>query len=144
MEGEVSPVTPEELADIRARDSEDFPPGSSCSVSEALEAICDRHLLLAEIDRLSSEREYLVEVRHTDGGTIDEILLHESGGERCLFHMERMDDDLWWFAMYTRRLARSGTTSISSARRRTCSSWSGEVQKRCLSCSASSSSSSSS
>ena len=80
MEGEVSPVTPEELADIRARDSEDFPPGSSCSVSEALEAICDRHLLLAEIDRLSSEREYLVEVRHTDGGTIDEILLHESGG----------------------------------------------------------------
>ena len=40
-----------------------------------------------------------VEVRHNDDGTIDEVVLYDALG-RCLFHLEQLDRDLWYFGLY--------------------------------------------
>ena len=41
---------------------------------------------------------YRVEIRRNDDGSLDEVLLYDE--ERCLFHLEQMDGDHWWFALY--------------------------------------------
>ncbi len=38
------------------------------------------------------------EVRPNDDGTIDEVLIYRA--EECVFHLEQMDDDAYWFAWY--------------------------------------------
>ena len=46
------------------------------------------------------------EVRHeNDGHEVDEVLLYNDAGE-CVFHLERMDDDAFFLALYP-----SGTVS---------------------------------
>ena len=52
--------------------------------------------------------EYRVEVRRNDDGSLDEVLLYDA--ERCLFHMEQLDDDRWWFALYPTDPGASGMT----------------------------------
>lgn len=39
-----------------------------------------------------------VDVRPNDDGTIDEVFIHV--GDRCLFHLEQMDTDAYWFGIY--------------------------------------------
>jgi hypothetical protein len=41
---------------------------------------------------------YRVEVRSDEDGAVDEVLLHDA--TRCLFHLERMSKDSWWFGIY--------------------------------------------
>ncbi len=38
------------------------------------------------------------EVRPNDDGTIDEVLIYK--GAECVFHLEQLDDDHYWFAWY--------------------------------------------
>ncbi|HCO01862.1 MAG TPA: hypothetical protein DIT48_00595 [Actinobacteria bacterium] len=38
------------------------------------------------------------ETRPNDNGTIDEVLIYV--GDRCVFHLEQLDDDAYWFAWY--------------------------------------------
>lgn len=38
------------------------------------------------------------EVRPNDDGTIDEVLISVAG--QCVFHLEQLDDDAYWFAFY--------------------------------------------
>jgi len=40
-----------------------------------------------------------VEVRPNEDGTVDEVIINVGG--RCVFHLEQMDDDAYWFAIYT-------------------------------------------
>ena len=39
------------------------------------------------------------EIRRNDDGTIDEVVLYDAAG-RCTFHLEQLDDDLWYFGLY--------------------------------------------
>jgi len=39
-----------------------------------------------------------VEERRNDDGTLDEVLLFD--GERCVFHLEQMDKNAWYFGLY--------------------------------------------
>lgn len=38
------------------------------------------------------------EVRPNEDGTIDEVLIYV--GEACVFHLEQLDDDAYWFAWF--------------------------------------------
>ena len=38
------------------------------------------------------------EVRLNEDGSIDEVVLYIDG--RCVFHMESLDHDLWYFGLY--------------------------------------------
>lgn len=38
------------------------------------------------------------EVRPNDDGTVDEVLIYHDG--TCVFHLEQLDDDAYWFAWY--------------------------------------------
>ena len=40
----------------------------------------------------------IVEVRYGKDGTLDEIVISVRG--RCVFHLERMDDQDWWAGLY--------------------------------------------
>ena len=39
-----------------------------------------------------------IEVRRNPDGTIDEVLFLI--GERCVFHLEQMDTNAWYFGLY--------------------------------------------
>jgi len=39
---------------------------------------------------------YELQVRNNEDGSIDEVVLSEPGGA-CIFHLEQLDDDLWYF-----------------------------------------------
>lgn len=38
------------------------------------------------------------EVRPNDDGTVDEVLIY--AGSTCVFHLEQLDKDAYWFAWY--------------------------------------------
>jgi hypothetical protein len=38
------------------------------------------------------------EVRPNDDGSVDEVLVYVDG--ECVFHLEQLDDDAYWFAWY--------------------------------------------
>lgn len=38
------------------------------------------------------------ETRPNEDGTVDEVLIYVGG--QCVFHLEQMDDDAYWFAWY--------------------------------------------
>ena len=38
------------------------------------------------------------DTRPNDDGTIDEVLVY--AGRNCVFHLEQLDDDHYWFAWY--------------------------------------------
>jgi hypothetical protein len=45
------------------------------------------------------DRETLrLEVRPNEDGSVDEVLIYR--GAECVFHLEQMDDDAYWFAWY--------------------------------------------
>jgi hypothetical protein len=43
---------------------------------------------------------YRLEVRPNDDGSIDEVVLYDSD-DKCVFHLEQLDDDLWYFDLTT-------------------------------------------
>lgn len=52
--------------------------------------------LKAEIDATTGSTRVIV--RPNEDGTVDEVIVYE--GDRCVFHLEQMDEDAYWFAVY--------------------------------------------
>jgi hypothetical protein len=74
-------------AELHVDEAHGFPPGFT--VQELADHVA------AEYARPEPLR---FEVRPNDDGSVDEVLIYADG--ECVFHLEQLDDDAYWFAWY--------------------------------------------